>query len=98
MANIALVTLSKDWAKLEDLIAEEVSGFAFDTANTYFLQYRGNSSAITFEGDNLPNSDDVDGVLWNNKDFGEYKPDSSYDLYVKASMGGAFNVTMVEGE
>lgn len=91
MAYIGKVTINSEWAKLEDLIKDQVSGqsaFAFDTSKTYLLQVettRGQyvfGSYVCSSATEPANADDGEHLEEDN--FGIYEPESGIYLWVKA--------------
>lgn len=52
--HIAEVKVTNQWKKLEDLIAEKVEGFTFDSSKVYTIQNIGNSNANFIEKTTAP--------------------------------------------
>lgn len=90
MAYVGKVKITSSWEKLEDLIQEQVSGqssFAFDTSKKYSLQADVKTSPVMF-GVYVCNSatepaNDDDGEYLTEGLYGEYKPESGVDLWIK---------------
>lgn len=102
MAYVGKVSVTNDWAKLEDLIQAQVSGqssFAFDTSKTYSLQT--DSGGADF-GVRLCNSAtepaaEDDGEHLVDDQFGKYTPESGAYLWVK-SRGNSTGVKLSVSE
>ena len=93
--NIGLVTLSQNWQKLEDLIAEQVAGFSFTVGQTYYIQYRGNSDAYFVELENGEPTEETEGFMLpqNGKPM-EYIPESGVTLYARSITSGVVNIAI----
>ena len=93
--NIGLITLSQDWQKLEDLIAEQVAGFSFTVGQTYYIQYRGNSDAYFVELENGEPTEETEGFMLpqNGKPW-EYIPESGVTLYARSITSGVVNIAI----
>lgn len=90
MAYIGKVVLSGEWAKLEDLIKDQVSGqstFAFDTSKTYLIQVETTRGPFVFgayvcNSTSEPENAD-DGEHLEQENMGIYEPVSGVYLWVK---------------
>lgn len=100
MAYIGKITTSSEWAKLEDLIKDQVDGqsaFAFDTSKTYNIQVETTRGQYVFgvylcdSASEPANADD--GAHLEEYQMGIYQPESGYDLWVK-SRGNNTSVKM----
>lgn len=90
MAYTGKVEISNSWAKLEDLIKEQIedqSSFAFDSDTTYELQCEGDWGARFSDSSTVPTDEDMnEGFCIMNTQVAHYKP-SSNDLYVRTKHG-----------
>lgn len=85
MAYIGKVELSNSWAKVEDLIQEQVDGqseFAFDSDKTYQLQAEATYGAQLCETSAAP-ADGNDGERIIGSQTGVYQPEGGNYLYAK---------------
>lgn len=104
MAYIGKVSVTSAQTKLEDLIKSQVSGqssFAFDTSKKYSLMADVKTSPVMF-GVYVCNSatepaNDDDGEYLTDGLFGEYKPESGVNLWIK-TRGNATDVKVSVSE
>ena len=85
MAYIGKVTVTKEWANLEDLIQAQVSGqssFAFTTGTTYSLQSEKGLCGVCVTSSE-PTSD-LAGEHLNADQFGTYEPDGTNNIFVRS--------------
>lgn len=79
---------SNNWIKLEDLIKETLSDFAFDVNRKYQMQTVDDDIRV-IESDKEPTSNDK-GFWVENREIFTYSPTSGYSLYVKSNTAGQF--------
>lgn len=96
MAQIATIALGKNWVKLEDKIAEKVTGFSFDADKDYQIETRGNSPSYFIEVDSIPHKDSTDGVQLDSQSSKVvfYKK-ASKTLYARALIDSICNITVL---
>lgn len=97
MANIALVKVTKEWKRLEELIG---NGFTFDSGTTYVIEGRGNGGVLIMESDTLPADNSKEGNRLDGLGYkiAEYKVGSG-DLYVRLdsnSLDSGVNISTKE--
>lgn len=86
MSYICKVEAKNDWQKLEDLIKALTgfSTFAFDSDTTYQIQAEGMPLHLC-EQASKP-TDKMDGFVIAETQVANYKPNDSYDLYVRSDV------------
>ena len=103
MAYVGKVSITSEWAKLEDLIKAQVDGqsaFAFDTSKTYTIQTDGPSTPFGARFCNTastPENDDDGEYLTDTFVGALYQPESGAYLYVR-TRGNTTNIKVSVSE
>lgn len=100
MAYIGKITITSEWAKVEDLIKAQVDGqtsFAFDSEKEYFIMADGAPSPVMFgvyvcDSSTEP-SNDTEGEYLTEGLPGIYQPESGSYLWIK-TRGNTTGVTV----
>ena len=80
---ITEVKITNEWKKLEDLIAQKVSGFVFDSSKTYTIQNIDIGQIRILEKDSIPDNNLI-GFIKKANEIPFYYKKTNGDLYVRS--------------
>ena len=82
--HITKVRIINKWQKLEDLINNNVEGFAFDNLKVYTMQNVGCDRLLIIEKETIPETDDI-GFFKEANEKPFYYKKTSGDLYIRST-------------
>ena len=100
MANIAYVSVTKDWTLVTDLIG---NGFSFDSSTLYVIEARGLGDVLLLDSATAPTANNYGGVRLDGSGYkiAKYTQAVGTNLYVRLnrnSLESGINISTEEGE